>query len=142
LRREGRRAPAAPREMTARARLRYSADILGVRGIRSWGAGVGLLVGLWLLWALAAPHAAHAATCSSSISGPNDPEYAEAERKFPSPETWNSEQWPLFDCIPQTAPKASDPEGAAGMSVNRAWAGYGMGDVTVAYMEGGVNWKH
>ena len=68
--------------MTARARLRYSADILGVRGIRSWGAGVGLLVGLWLLWALAAPHAAHAATCSSSISGPNDPEYAEAERKF------------------------------------------------------------
>ena len=27
------------------------------------------------------------------------------------------------------------------MSVNRAWAAYGMGHVIVAYMEGGVNWK-
>jgi hypothetical protein len=27
------------------------------------------------------------------------------------------------------------------MSVNRAWANYGMGHVIVAYMEGGVNWK-
>src|SRR6185437_861432 len=73
------RAPASapPREIAARARLLYSAGILGVRGIRSWGAGVGLLVGLALAWALAGPHAAQAATCTSSISGPNDPGYAE-----------------------------------------------------------------
>jgi Subtilase family/FG-GAP-like repeat len=97
--------------------------------------------GMALLLALFAPHPATAATCTSAISGPNDPGYAGAERSFPSPATWNSEDWPLFDCIPQTAPAATDVEGAAGMSVNRAWAAYGMGHVTVAYMEGGVNWK-
>src|SRR6266849_639960 len=86
-------------------------------------------------------NAASAETCSKTISGPSDPGFAKAERSFPSPETWNSEDWPLFDCIPQTAPKATDPEGVAGMSVNRAWAAYGMGHVIVAYMEGGVNWK-
>ena len=90
---------------------------------------------------LAAPAPSLAATCTSAISGPNDPGFANAERNFPSPETWNAEQWQLFDCIPQTAPAATDPEGAAGMSVNRAWAAYGMGGVIVAYMEGGVNWK-
>jgi hypothetical protein len=94
-----------------------------------------------LLLVLVGPGAASGATCTSAISGPNDPGYAGAERSFPSPATWNSEDWPLFDCIPQTAPNATDPEGAAGMSVNRAWAAYGMGHVTVAYMEGGVNWK-
>jgi hypothetical protein len=93
------------------------------------------------VFVLAVPHAASAATCTKEISGPNDPGYASAERSFPSPQTWNAEDWPLFDCIPQTAPSASDPEGAAGMSVNKAWAAYGMGHVTVAYMEGGVNWK-
>src|SRR5438552_15667118 len=94
------------------------------------------------LFALGSAQAASAATCTRAISGPNDPGYAEAERNFPTSETWNSEDWPLFDCIPQTAPSAEDPEGAAGMSVNRAWASYGTGDITVAYMEGGVNWKH
>jgi len=117
----------------------YPALILGERRAWSWGAWIGWIAGLALLGMLAAPHAAHAATCTSAISGPNDPDYAEAERKFPAPETWNSEQWPLFDCIPQTAPKAADPEGAAGMSVNRAWASYVMALVIVAYMEGGFN---
>jgi hypothetical protein len=98
-------------------------------------------VGLALLWVLATPHVAGAETCTKAISGPNDPGYAGAERSFPSPATWNSEDWPLFDCMPQTAPNATDAEGAAGMSVNRAWAAFGMGHVTVAYMEGGVNWK-
>jgi hypothetical protein len=109
-----------------------------MRSLRIHG---GSIAGLALVLALAAPGGASAATCTSSISGPNDPGYAGAERSFPSPSTWNSEEWQLFDCIPQTAPAASDPEGAAGMSVNRAWAAYGMGHVTVAYMEGGVNWK-
>ncbi|HMH47954.1 MAG TPA: S8 family serine peptidase [Solirubrobacteraceae bacterium] len=111
------------------------------RLLASASARLGCVAALALLWALASPHTAAAATCTSAISGPNDPSFAGAERNFPSPSTWNSEQWPLFDCMPQTAPVASDPEGAAGMSVNRAWAAYGMGHVIVAYMEGGVNWK-
>jgi hypothetical protein len=102
---------------------------------------LGLAMVVLLLLVLAAPQGAGAATCTSSISGPNDPGYAGAERNPTSGATWNSEEWGLFDCIPQTAPLASDPEGSAGMGVNKAWAAYGMGDVTVAYMEGGVNWK-
>src|SRR5205823_11481570 len=115
--------------------------ITGERGIGSRAAHAVWMVGLALLCTLAAPPAASAETCSKSITGPNDPGFANAERNFPAPETWNSENWPLFDCIPQTAPKATDPEGAAGMSVNRAWGNFGMGHVIVAYMEGGVNWK-
>jgi Subtilase family len=121
--------------------MRYAPPIVGGWRTGTRGGHVGWVVGLALLWVLAAPQGAHAETCSNKISGPNDPGFAEAERKFPSAETWNSEDWPLFDCIPQTASKATDPEGAAGMSVNRAWANYGMGHVIVAYMEGGVNWK-
>ncbi len=57
--------------------------------------------------------------------------------------TFNAEQWQLYDCIPQSAPVATDPENASGMSVNKAWAAFGMGrsDVIVAYIEGGVNWR-
>ncbi len=81
--------------------------------------------------------------CNSSISGPNDPDYAPAERNPLSGLTFNAEQWGLYDCIPQSAPVATDPEGASGMSVNRAWASFGMGrsDVIVTYIEGGVNWR-
>ena len=91
---------------------------------------------------LALPSAAHAATCGTDIFGPNDPEFAGAERS-PGTATFNSEQWQLFDCIPQSTPLAQDPEGASGMSVNRAWKdfGYGNSGVIVAYMEGGVNWR-
>jgi hypothetical protein len=101
-----------------------------VGGSRLHAVLVAMLAALLLV--LVGPGAASGATCTSAISGPNDPGYAGAERSFPSPATWNSEDWPLFDCIPQTAPNATDPEGAAGMSVNRAWAAYGMGHVTVA----------
>jgi hypothetical protein len=81
--------------------------------------------------------------CTSSISGPNDPDYAPAERNPTGGLTFNAEQWHLYDCIPQSAPVAVDPEGASGMSVNHAWASFGMGrsDVVVAYIEGGVNWR-
>lgn len=81
--------------------------------------------------------------CNSLISGPNDPDYAPAERNPTSGMTFNAEQWHLYDCIPQSAPVAFDSEGASGMSLNRAWAVYGLGrkDVTVAYIEGGVNWR-
>jgi uncharacterized protein (DUF2141 family) len=83
-------------------------------------------------------------TCTRDIFGPNDPRYAGAERNPQDPSrSFNTEQWYLFDCIPQSAPLASDPEGAAGMSVNRAWQefGYGSDEVLVAYMEGGINWR-
>jgi Subtilase family/FG-GAP-like repeat len=81
--------------------------------------------------------------CTSAISGPNDPDYAAAERSPMSGLTFNAEQWHLYDCIPQSAPVATDPENASGMSVNKAWASFGMGrsDVVVAYIEGGVNWR-
>ena len=82
-------------------------------------------------------------SCTSLISGPNDPDYAPAERNPAGAMTFNAEQWHLYDCIPQSAPVATDPENASGMSVNKAWAAYGMGrsDVLVAYIEGGVNWR-
>ena len=81
--------------------------------------------------------------CTSGISGPNDPDYAPAERNPLSGFTFNAEQWQLYDCMPQSAPVATDPENASGMSVNRAWASFGNGrsDVLVAYIEGGVNWR-
>jgi len=81
--------------------------------------------------------------CTRSISGPNDPDYAPAERNPLGGLTFNAEQWHLYDCIPQSAPVAFDPEGASGMSVNQAWVSFGMGrsDVIVAYIEGGVNWR-
>ena len=81
--------------------------------------------------------------CTAGISGPNDPQYAPAERNPLSGLTFNAEQWHLYDCIPQSAPVATDPEGASGMSVNKAWASFGMGrsDVIVTYIEGGVNWR-
>jgi hypothetical protein len=91
-----------------------------------------------------APQASAAGTCTRDIFGPSDPRYANAERNPQDPtKSFNTEQWYLFDCIPQSAPLATDPEGAAGMSVNKAWQehGYGSDEVLVAYLEGGVNWR-
>ena len=89
-----------------------------------------------------APSTTAAASCTPAISGPNDPNYAGAERNRLSGETFNVEEWPLYDCIPQSAPAAQDPQGRSGMAVNRAWQAFGYGSprVIVAYMEGGVNW--
>jgi len=87
---------------------------------------------------------AFAATCTSSISGPNDPSFAPSERNSASGGTYNAEEWYLYDCIPQSAPLATDPTGAAGMSVIKAWDAYGSrgnDGVVVAYLEGGVNWR-
>jgi hypothetical protein len=91
----------------------------------------------------AASAAAIGNPCTSGISGPNDPDYARAERDPASGATFNAEQFQLYDCMPQSAPVATDPENASGMSVNKAWASFGNGrsDVLVAYIEGGVNWR-
>ncbi|GAC1331113.1 MAG: hypothetical protein NVSMB17_08940 [Candidatus Dormibacteria bacterium] len=79
---------------------------------------------------------------------PNDPGYAPAERGEPGA-TWDGGQWYLYGCIPASAPLSTDPEGAAGMSVDRVWnelghnhtGNRGSARVTVAYLEGGVNWR-
>ncbi len=83
---------------------------------------------------------ASAATCTPGIDGPNDPLFAPSERGTPG--TYNVEQWYLYDCLPLSAPAATDPQGASGMLVNKAWKTYGRGNpgLTVAYMEGGINW--
>ena len=46
--------------------------------------------------------------CTSGISGPKDPDFARAERNPLSGFTFNSEQWQLYDCMPQSAPNATD----------------------------------
>ncbi|MBV9524260.1 MAG: hypothetical protein JOZ46_00440, partial [Candidatus Dormibacteraeota bacterium] len=101
---------------------------------------------------VAVPLVAHAATCTAQAPGafPNDPAYAPAENGQ-AQQTWDSEAWYLYDCIPQdVSATSSDPEGAAGMSVSALWnrsggafpyADRGRNDVVVSYMEGGVNWR-
>jgi len=91
----------------------------------------------------AAPAAASAAACTTSISGPNDPNYAPAEKNPAGTTTFNAEEWYFYNCMPQSAPVATDPENASGVSENSAWSTYGFGrsDVIVAYIEGGVNWR-
>ena len=98
---------------------------------------------LTALVTLAAPRIAIAMPCTASILGPNDPDYAPAELAPGTGLSFNSEEWYLFDCLPQSAPKATDPEGSSGMFFNEAWAKYGMGrsDLIVAYIEGGINWR-
>ncbi len=75
---------------------------------------------------------------------PNDPDYAPAEG---SPtdcltKSADDQQHYLFSHMPQCNPAASDPEGAAGMSVDSAWRDYTAGDpsTVIAYVEGGINW--
>src|SRR3954447_14419982 len=69
------------------------------------------------------------ATAWDGERAPNDPGYAG--------------QWFMSSTLPASAPFATDPEGAAGMSIDRAWQRFGTGrpDVRIAYIEGGVNWR-
>ncbi|HLG93105.1 MAG TPA: S8 family serine peptidase, partial [Acidimicrobiales bacterium] len=75
---------------------------------------------------------------------PNDPGYAPAEASPPpcSTVSVNDEQFYLYSFLPRCATAARDPEGASGMSVDRAWANYTTGrpDTVIAYVEGGINW--
>ncbi len=60
---------------------------------------------------------------------PNDPDY-------------NNEYF-FYSFIPvNLTPRATDPDDAAGMSVDIAWEEFGIGreDVVIAYVEGGMNW--
>ena len=72
---------------------------------------------------------------------PNDPSYDRAEENC-ALNSVNDEQYYLYDRMSICTPRATNPEGAAGMSVDRAWREFGPGraDVTIAYIEGGINW--
>lgn len=72
---------------------------------------------------------------------PNDPFYDQAEAQ-PSDKCIDDEQFELFDFIPACTPGAVDPEGSAGMSVNRVWREFSIGDhrTVIAYIEAGINW--
>ena len=70
-----------------------------------------------------------------------------ARRERPAGATWDAEDWYLYGCVTTgTAPLSSDPQGASGMSVSDLWnravnPQRGRDDVTVAYVEGGINWR-
>ena len=77
---------------------------------------------------------------------PNDPNYAPAEAPPAATtcatKTGDAQQHYLFSKIPQCTPNAQDPEGSAGMFVDRAWRDFTTGNpqTTIAYVEGGINW--
>jgi hypothetical protein len=76
---------------------------------------------------------------------PNDPDYNPAEQGGPPTcvqRSVNDEQHYLYAFMPMCSPAASDPEGAAGMSIDRAWKQFTTGDgrTVIAYVEGGINW--
>ncbi len=76
---------------------------------------------------------------------PNDPDYAPAEAP-PAATTCltkpgDDEQHYLYSKIPQCTPNAQDPEGSAGMFVDKTWHDFTTGNgAMVAYVEGGINW--
>jgi hypothetical protein len=94
--------------------------------------------------------AAVMATPSSAAAGfpagpPNDPDYAPVEQGVLTCLTTaapGGEQHNLYSFIPRCTPDATDPENAAGMSVDTAWRDYTTGspDTVIAYVEAGVNW--
>ena len=79
---------------------------------------------------------------------PNDPEFAPAESGPPATtcltRTGDNQQHYLFSKIPQCTPNAQDPEGSAGMFVDRAWREFTTGNpqTVIAYIEGGINWRN
>ncbi len=79
---------------------------------------------------------------------PNDPNFAPAEAP-PAATTCltksgDAQQHYLFSKIPQCTPSAQDPEGSAGMFVDKAWSDFTTGNpqTVIAYIEGGINWRN
>jgi hypothetical protein len=52
--------------------------------------------------------------------------------------------YPFYSYIPACTPNASDPEGAAGMSIDKAWKRFtaGNGHTVIAYVEAAINWHN
>jgi len=96
--------------------------------------------GIALVWLVALVPAVHAAFPQDP---PNDPEYDRAEGNCLT-ESVNDEQHYFYSFVSQCTPAAtSEPDGAAGMSIDAAWKDFtiGGGDTTIAYVEGGINWR-
>ena len=96
--------------------------------------------------ALLVPSFGAAASGAQFPAGPpDDPDYAPAESTAPGTCLTRSvldEEHGLYGSMPRCAPGAHDPEHASGMSVDKVWRHYTTGSpkVTVAYVEGGINW--
>jgi FG-GAP-like repeat/Subtilase family len=92
--------------------------------------------------------AAGAAWAAFPQDPPNDPDFAPAESGPAATtcltRTGDDQQHYLFSKIPQCTPNAQDPEGSAGMFVDRAWRDFTTGNpqTTIAYVEGGINWRN
>jgi hypothetical protein len=100
---------------------------------------------LGLATAAAIALSAPAAASGFPDGPPNDPEYDRVEEGGPGTcleRGVTDEQFYLYDFIPRCTPRAEDPEGAAGMSVNAAWSDYSVGTnaTRIAFVEGGINW--
>ena len=90
-----------------------------------------------------------AAACFPAIAlasfpqdAPNDPDFAAAEHNC-SNTSVNDEQYNLYSTNSACTPNAHPPDGSAGMSVDSVWKQSTTGDpnVTIAYVEGGINWN-
>ncbi|MBO2448939.1 VCBS repeat-containing protein [Actinomadura barringtoniae] len=99
----------------------------------------GLLVLVLAFWGPAA-----SAGAGFPQTPPNDPGYARAEQPGQCVKVVGGEQHGLYSFMPRCTPNAKDPENASGMSVDTAWRDYTTGspDVTIAYVEGGINWHN
>ena len=80
-------------------------------------------------------------------TAPNDPDYNPSEeggQATCAQRPADDEQHYLYSFMPMCSPNASDPEHAAGMSLDRAWKRFtpGNGHTVIAYIEGGINWHH
>jgi len=82
--------------------------------------------------------AAGGAIAAFPQDSPNDPGY-----DGQGPNCIDEKQYELFDSLPSCAPAAGDPEGASGLSVNRAWREFTTGnpETVIAYVEAGINWR-
>src|SRR5262249_34340296 len=78
---------------------------------------------------------------SFPLGAPNDPSYG-PQGTAPGSCSAHQNQFYLWSFIPSCFANATDPENAAGMSVDLAWkktTGKGM---VIAYLENGVNWRN
>ena len=85
---------------------------------------------------------APAARAEFPADPPNDPEFDVAEEDPTCTTPVTEQQYQLFSFLPACAPLATAPDGASGFSADAAWRDYSIGDpdITIAYVEGGVNW--
>ncbi len=131
----------------------------------SSGRARSIVLALITLLAVAALSGVALAQSAPDPANPNDPDFAGCEHQDPITGCKDSEQWDLFgqltgdDCplpggvaevlphpdggLPCWAFIARDPQHAAGINTQGAWAqgNVGRDDVLVAYIEGGVNYS-